>query len=171
MWQRTALLVGIAVALGACRGSEQRSADADSAIGAAVRSGMAKAESGAAAAAGAVGRAVDTLGRKAGDALDTMGRKLDTAAGALTSRAGAAVDRGKSAASSAALRGKLATLSSEQVKQLQTALNDDGCNAGPADGTVGPRTVRAVRCSMRKHNIDDGDVQALYRALGLDFGS
>jgi hypothetical protein len=171
MWLRAALAVGIAVTFAACRGGEEQARRADSAMGGIAREGAARVESGARAAAGAAGRAMDTLGRTAERALDTLGRRIDTAAGALKSRAGAAAERAEGAASSAALRAKLTTLSSDQVKQVQTALTRDGCSAGAVDGIVGPKTVGAVQCGMRKHDIGDSDVEALYRALGLEFGS
>lgn len=62
-------------------------------------------------------------------------------------------------------------LSSDQVRQLQTALNDAGCRAGPVDGFVGAQTRRAIGCAMRKNNIETTDMNGLYRSLNLDFGN
>jgi peptidoglycan hydrolase-like protein with peptidoglycan-binding domain len=65
----------------------------------------------------------------------------------------------------------LSGLSSDQIKELQTALNKAGCKAGPADGIVGPRTQQGIACGMQKNNIPGRDPKALYQALHLDFGS
>lgn len=65
----------------------------------------------------------------------------------------------------------LSGLSSDQIKELQTALNKAGCKAGPADGIVGQRTQRAIACGMHKNNIEGQDPKPLYQALHLDFGS
>jgi hypothetical protein len=65
-------------------------------------------------------------------------------------------------------RARLSALSSDQIKQLQTALNNDGCAAGPVDGVVGAKTRAGLACSMRKHQIANHDLGALYQALNLD---
>ncbi|MGN6391784.1 MAG: hypothetical protein ACTHM9_06010 [Gemmatimonadales bacterium] len=75
-----------------------------------------------------------------------------------------------STAPTVAGRARLAALSGDQVKQLQTALNSDGCAAGPVDGVVGAKTRAGIACSMRKHHIANHDLDALYRALDLDLG-
>jgi peptidoglycan hydrolase-like protein with peptidoglycan-binding domain len=59
-------------------------------------------------------------------------------------------------------------LETNEVRQLQQALNDMGCNAGPVDGIVGPMTRRAVRCARRQHNITGDDLNELFRAMNLD---
>ena len=61
------------------------------------------------------------------------------------------------------------TLSRENVMQLQTALSGVGCDAGTADGIVGPRTRRAITCARQKNNVSTND--ELYRSLNLDFGT
>lgn len=61
-------------------------------------------------------------------------------------------------------------LSSDQVQELQAALNDAGCDAGPVDGVVGAQTRAGITCGLQKHNISDQDMPALYRALNLNFG-
>ena len=60
-------------------------------------------------------------------------------------------------------------LSADQVRRLQTALNDTGCSAGEADGVVGPRTRRAMACGLEKNNLGNNDLPGLYRSLDLDF--
>ena len=58
-------------------------------------------------------------------------------------------------------------LSKDQVMQLQTALSGAGCDAGNADGIVGPKTRRAMACARQKNNVTTN--ADLYRALNLDF--
>lgn len=60
-------------------------------------------------------------------------------------------------------------LSHDQVMQLQTALSGAGCDAGTADGIVGPKTRRALTCARQKNNVTTN--AELYRALNLDFGA
>jgi hypothetical protein len=64
----------------------------------------------------------------------------------------------------------LSALSSDNVKELQTALNGAGCKAGPEDGIAGPRTQQGIACGMQKENISGQDLNALYKALHLNFG-
>ena len=59
------------------------------------------------------------------------------------------------------------SLSKDQVMQLQTALSGAGCDAGNADGIVGPKTRRAMTCARQKNNVTTN--AELYRALNLDF--
>jgi len=60
-------------------------------------------------------------------------------------------------------------LSRENIVQLQTALNEAGCDAGAADGIIGPRTRRAITCARQKNNVTSNE--ELYRSLNLDFGT
>jgi peptidoglycan hydrolase-like protein with peptidoglycan-binding domain len=60
-------------------------------------------------------------------------------------------------------------LSADQVRRLQTALNDAGCDAGPADGVMGQRTREAVACGLKKKHLGSDDLTGLYRSLGLNF--
>lgn len=126
-------------------------------------------------AAGQAKSHLDTAAGQTKSQLDTTAgqakSKLDTAAGEVAGKAGAAAGAVKGAASSAAIRAKLTPLSKDQVTQLQTALTNDGCNAGTADGHVGRKTVTAVQCGLQKHNISGTDLDALYKALNLNFGS
>jgi hypothetical protein len=126
-------------------------------------------------AGGEVQSRMDTAAGQAKSHLDTAAgqakSKLDTAAGEVAGKAGAAAGAVKGAASSTAIRTKLTSLSKDQVTQLQTALTNDGCNAGTADGLVGQKTVTAVQCGLQKHNISGTDLDALYKALNLNFGS
>jgi peptidoglycan hydrolase-like protein with peptidoglycan-binding domain len=73
------------------------------------------------------------------------------------------------AASTAAVRTQLATLSKDQVRQLQTALNNDGCSAGTPDGNVGAQTRKGVQCSLDKHGISSANLDSLYTVLNLNF--
>lgn len=104
--------------------------------------------------------AIDTMANKTGATVDSMASKAKAAAGA-----GAAAVGG--AASSAELQTKLSTLSKDQLKELQSALNSDGCDVGTPDGVMGTKTVQGVQCSMKKHNVNDLD--SLYQALNLNF--
>ena len=65
------------------------------------------------------------------------------------------------------MRSKLSALSKDQVQQLQTALNNDGCDVGTPDGILGANTLKGTQCSMKKHNVSDLD--SLYQALNLNF--
>ena len=65
--------------------------------------------------------------------------------------------------------GGAANLTRAQMRQLQTALNGAGCNAGRADGQMGRRTREAMACARQKNGISGNDDQALFRALGLSF--
>jgi peptidoglycan hydrolase-like protein with peptidoglycan-binding domain len=58
-------------------------------------------------------------------------------------------------------------LSHDQVMQLQTALSNAGCDAGTADGVLGPKTRRAITCARQKNNVSSN--AELYRSLNLDF--
>lgn len=63
--------------------------------------------------------------------------------------------------------GRRTTLSRENIAQLQTALTNAGCDAGTADGIMGPRTRRALACARQKNNVST-DAE-LYQSLNLDF--
>ena len=60
-------------------------------------------------------------------------------------------------------------LPGDRIRQLQTALNDNGCDAGPVDGVVGSRTRRAIDCGLEKHKLGRDDYAGLYRSLNLSF--
>jgi hypothetical protein len=92
----------------------------------------------------------------------------DTAAGGANPAESSFAMPGTGSPPSGAARFNLSSLSGDQVKELQTALNNDGCRAGPVDGIAGPRTQAGIACGMRKHNITGNDAKALYRALNLD---
>jgi hypothetical protein len=57
-----------------------------------------------------------------------------------------------------------------QVRQLQQALKDTGCDPGPVDGIVGPRTSSALDCARSQKGITGEDNAALFQALNLNFG-
>jgi hypothetical protein len=60
-------------------------------------------------------------------------------------------------------------LTADQVKRLQTALNNAGCSAGAADGRMGPGTRRAIACGLKKNGLRSNDYRGLYRSLNLNF--
>lgn len=61
-------------------------------------------------------------------------------------------------------------LDREQIRQLQQAINDrTECDAGTADGIIGPRTRRALSCARRELNVQGNDMTELFTALNLNF--
>lgn len=60
-------------------------------------------------------------------------------------------------------------LSGDQVKRLQVALNNVGCQAGTPDGVEGPGLQRAISCGLKKYKLPADDLTGLYSKLGLDF--
>ena len=88
----------------------------------------------------------------------------ESAGGTVTGAAAGAV-----AAAKGGQRFNLGKLSHDQVVQLQTALDSIGCNAGPKDGVVGPKTRQGITCGMQKNNIPSNNVDSLYRSLHLNF--
>lgn len=60
-------------------------------------------------------------------------------------------------------------LTSTQVRQLQRALADQGCQPGPIDGLLGPRTRQAIECVEQRHNLTEGDQNELLRVLNVGF--
>lgn len=60
-------------------------------------------------------------------------------------------------------------LSSDQVKQLQQALNDAGCQAGAVDGVLGPKTRHAIACVRKEKNISGQSLDDVLSALNLGF--
>jgi hypothetical protein len=70
-------------------------------------------------------------------------------------------------------RGALAArnmgLSTDQVKELQQAINDAGCHAGAVDGVVGPETREGISCIREQKGIQGDDVNDVISALGLSF--
>jgi hypothetical protein len=76
-----------------------------------------------------------------------------------------------------AAEGRLATrsrsrafgLSSDQVKELQQAINQNGCNAGSADGQFGRQTREGIDCIRHAKNIQSRNINDVLRALNLSF--
>jgi len=62
-------------------------------------------------------------------------------------------------------------LNHDQVTQLQTALQQMGCDPGNVDGVMGQHTQRAEACARQKNNITSNDPQALYQSLNLNFAA
>ncbi len=60
-------------------------------------------------------------------------------------------------------------LTNDQAKELQQAINAAGCNAGRADGEIGPATYAGIACVRRQKNISGNNVNDVLRALGLNF--
>jgi len=67
-------------------------------------------------------------------------------------------------------RGSLG-LSRSEVVQLQQALSNTGCDAGTADGVVGPKTRQAMQCARQQLGVSGNDNQALFQALNLNFAN
>jgi len=64
-----------------------------------------------------------------------------------------------------------ARLSHDQVTQLQTALQNAGCDPGTIDGVMGSHTRKAMNCARQKNNITGNDPNALYQSLNLNFSA
>lgn len=62
-------------------------------------------------------------------------------------------------------------LNHDQVTQLQTALQNMGCDPGTVDGVMGTHTRTAMSCARQKNNITVNDPRALYQSLNLNFSS
>lgn len=60
-------------------------------------------------------------------------------------------------------------LTPDQVKQLQTAINDAGCNAGNPDGVVGRRTRQGIACVRKQKGITGKNLDDVLSALNLGF--
>lgn len=178
MLRVTVLGVALAIGMAACNSGDRNAATTDTAVG-----GMAPPGSTSTAPSSTMDTAApDTTGAMApgatdtsssAGALDTMTNRAGAAADTLASKAGEAANSAKAAvggaASTAAVRTQLATLSRDQVRQLQTALNNDGCSVGTPDGNVGEQTRKGVQCSLEKHGIGSTNLDSLYTVLNLNF--
>jgi hypothetical protein len=60
-------------------------------------------------------------------------------------------------------------LSTDQVKQLQQAINDAGCHAGPVDGRIGHETRQGIQCVRQKNNITGKSLNDVVQSLNLGF--
>jgi hypothetical protein len=60
-------------------------------------------------------------------------------------------------------------LSTDQVKELQQAINQNGCNAGPADGQFGHATREGIECIRHAKDIKSRNINDVLRALNLSF--
>jgi len=174
-------LVAVAAALMALACSDQNKNAARNAMGNAADSARSMAQSAGSTATGMMDSARSRTTAMAESAKSTMGNMADSTSatasnapdtGATT--ASAATDTGKKTTSSAGALAPSnakppAKLTKDQLKQLQTALNNDGCSTGTPDGVMGAKTTQAVACSMKKHNIQNNDYSALYQALNLSF--
>lgn len=180
MLRITVFGLALAVSLAACSNRDQNAATSDTAMGGMAPAGTTStAPSSTADTMGAMAPGATDTSSAAG-ALDTMTDRAGAAADTLANRAGEAANKAKeavgagaaavgSAASTAAIRTQLASLSSDQVKELQTALNNDGCDVGTPDGMMGQKTRDGVKCSLEKHDINSTNVDSLYKVLNLNF--
>lgn len=60
-------------------------------------------------------------------------------------------------------------LTTDQVKELQQAINNAGCNAGPVDGIIGRQTRAGIACVHHQKNISGNNLNDVFRELGLSF--
>jgi len=60
-------------------------------------------------------------------------------------------------------------LTTDQTRQLQTALSQANCNPGPIDGIFGPRTRQAMNCARKKNNVMGNNPNDVFRSLNLSF--
>jgi peptidoglycan hydrolase-like protein with peptidoglycan-binding domain len=174
MLRVTVVGVALAISVAACTNKDRNAGTGDTAVGgmAAPAGTTSTAPSSTADTMGAMAPGTTDTSSAAG-AIDTMTNRAGAAVDTLANRAGQAATEAKEAvggaASTAAIRTQLAALSNDQVKQLQTALNNDGCNVGTPDGEVGEGTRKGVQCSLEKHGISSTNVDSLYKVLNLNF--
>ncbi|HEY7893755.1 MAG TPA: hypothetical protein VIC24_02515 [Gemmatimonadaceae bacterium] len=60
-------------------------------------------------------------------------------------------------------------LTTSQVKDLQKAINSNGCDAGSADGVWSAKTEQGVQCIRQQKNITSTDINDVLKALNLSF--
>jgi hypothetical protein len=60
-------------------------------------------------------------------------------------------------------------LSTDQVKELQQAINNAGCHAGPVDGMIGHETREGIACVRQEKGIQGDHMNDVLSALGLGF--
>jgi len=60
-------------------------------------------------------------------------------------------------------------LTTDQVKQLQKAINENGCNAGDVTGVVDDATREGIQCVRDAKGIESTDINEVLKALGLPF--
>ena len=68
---------------------------------------------------------------------------------------------------STSVRTSWADMSRADIRELQGAMTDAGCAAGPADGVAGARTRRALECVKRKYEITNPELTPVLEALNL----
>lgn len=59
-------------------------------------------------------------------------------------------------------------LSTNEIRELQQALQNINCYDAHIDGIIGPRTRAGIPCAMRHHNLTGSDPNELMRALNLN---
>jgi len=60
-------------------------------------------------------------------------------------------------------------LTTEQVKELQKAINDNGCHAGEVTGVITDATREGIQCIRESKNIEGSDINDVLKSLGLPF--
>ena len=60
-------------------------------------------------------------------------------------------------------------LTTDQTKQVQTALRQANCDPGAIDGIWGPRTRHAMSCARQKNKIAGDNPNDVFRSLNLSF--
>lgn len=60
-------------------------------------------------------------------------------------------------------------LTTEQVKELQKAINNNGCDAGPVTGTIDDATQKGIDCIRESKHVQGSDINDVLQALGLSF--
>lgn len=79
------------------------------------------------------------------------------------------MERGGMQDTTRAMRMHRTSLTRAQIRELQEALARQGCNPGPIDGRLGPRTHRGIACARQKLNVTGNNANDLLRALGVTF--
>jgi peptidoglycan hydrolase-like protein with peptidoglycan-binding domain len=60
-------------------------------------------------------------------------------------------------------------LTTDQVKQLQEAINNNGCSVGPVTGSFDNRTIAGIQCIRTNKSIQSNNLNDVLRALNLSF--
>lgn len=60
-------------------------------------------------------------------------------------------------------------LTEEQTKELQSAINAAGCDAGPANGMLTEKTRSGIECVRKQRRLQGTDLNDVLKSLGLPF--
>jgi hypothetical protein len=66
-------------------------------------------------------------------------------------------------------RAKSMGLSTDQARQLEQAIKDNGCDVGTVDGIIDSDTHDGLACIRRQKNIQGNDLNDVLKALNLGF--